>query len=385
MLLDGYMYLSPPFKQLILSEICAQLNAKYYEYCAAHPDFSGKVTLLAHSLGGVAAFDLLAHQHLLDGAYPPLGFPVSNLVLIGSPLPLFLELRECGERREAWPSETRLFNVFHPADPLGFLLEPSLMAVRVVGDGAADAVAVVEAEAAADGGDDGDAAVPAGGDAEATEAERLAAAAARAAAAAQERRRAAHRALRVRLLLAAEGGSTRRTPRQPSPPVMEEASALDAEAEEGALLAELDDDCLALGVGLDDGSARRAAWRRCRARAPPPSRTRCRRIVRRAPPLRARSSAPSSGRAVRGGRRAAARRSTVYCRRRPSTARARWWRRCALIGATGPRETSRSSSSRRLCRDGSTAPPPVQRSAPPMPSPRPPVGHQMSCMSPRAK
>ena len=206
MLLDGYMYLSPPFKQLILGEISAQLNAKYYEYCAAHPDFSGKVTLLAHSLGGVAAFDLLAHQHLLDGAYPPLGFPVSNLVLIGSPLPLFLELRrECGERREAWPSETRLFNVFHPADPLGFLLEPSLMAVRVVGDGgAADAVAVVEAEAAADGGDDGDAAVPAGGDAEATEAERLAAAAARAAAAAQERRRAAHRALRVRLLLAAE-------------------------------------------------------------------------------------------------------------------------------------------------------------------------------------
>ena len=216
MLLDGYMYLARPFKHLILGEICAQLNAKYYEYCAAHPDFSGKVTLLAHSLGGVAAFDLLAHQHLPNGAYPPLGFPVSNLVLIGSPLPLFLELRrECGERREAWPSETRLFNVFHPADPLGFLLEPSLMAVRVVGDGGADAVAVVEVEAAADGADDGEAAVPAGGDAEASEAERLASAAARAAAAAQERRRAAHRALRVRLLLAAEGA--RRAARRASP------------------------------------------------------------------------------------------------------------------------------------------------------------------------
>ena len=116
---------------------------------------------------------------------------------------------------------------------------------------------------------------------------------------------------------------------------MEEASALDAEAEEGALLAELDDDCLALGVGLDDGVGAEgsvAALQGAGTAAEPYT----------LPSHRASGAATPRalvgtllGAAARGGRRAAARRSTACCRRRPSTARARWWRRCAPIGATG--------------------------------------------------
>ena len=123
----------------------SQLNAIYLDYCSAHPDFSGQVSLFAHSLGSVICFDLISHQHLAhskgvdrppgaDDApsarargtaeagdtprqdeargeargngpepfalrWPPLAFDTSNLFMLGSPLAMFLRLREVtGER-----------------------------------------------------------------------------------------------------------------------------------------------------------------------------------------------------------------------------------------------------------------------------------------------
>ena len=194
-------------------QVSSQLNAIYLDYCATHPDFSGQVSLFAHSLGSVICFDLISHQHLAqhrgvdsqpsaadapspraraspevgdtsrrsgargdargEGAgpfalrWPPLAFDACNLFMLGSPLAMFLRLREAtGERDEVlracaavcsvcnvcnvctvstphttprtppsplaiaaqvWPAPCRLFNIFHPADPVTFLIEPALM------------------------------------------------------------------------------------------------------------------------------------------------------------------------------------------------------------------------------------------------------------------
>ena len=128
-------------------QVSSQLNAIYLDYCATHPDFSGQVSLFAHSLGSVICFDLISHQHLAQhrgvdsqpsaadapsarvraspeagdtsrrgGArgdargegvgpfalrWPPLAFDACNLFMLGSPLAMFLRLREAtGERDE---------------------------------------------------------------------------------------------------------------------------------------------------------------------------------------------------------------------------------------------------------------------------------------------
>ena len=52
----------------MIDEVASQLNAIYLEYVATHPDFSGAVSLFAHSLGSVLCFDLLSHQHLASPA-----------------------------------------------------------------------------------------------------------------------------------------------------------------------------------------------------------------------------------------------------------------------------------------------------------------------------
>ncbi|TFJ80819.1 hypothetical protein NSK_007846 [Nannochloropsis salina CCMP1776] len=83
-------------------------------------NFTGKISVAAHSLGGVILFDLLANQesvielaevkarasqdprlqHLkyMHTSYPRLGFPISNLFALGSPIAVFLMGRKGEER-----------------------------------------------------------------------------------------------------------------------------------------------------------------------------------------------------------------------------------------------------------------------------------------------
>eukprot|EP00055_Hartaetosiga_balthica_P017222 m.114059 g.114059 ORF g.114059 m.114059 type:complete len:723 (+) comp9272_c0_seq12:66-2234(+) len=60
--------------------------------------------------------------------YPKLQFHVKNLLMIGSPVGLFLSLRGVGigkgTRDIILPKETRLFNIYHELDPISCRLEP---------------------------------------------------------------------------------------------------------------------------------------------------------------------------------------------------------------------------------------------------------------------
>ena len=110
-----------------------------------NPGFGGEVTLIGHSLGSVIVWDLLAlsqgagytswgptlpHGAKKEDDIPPLPFVPENTFLLGSPLGLFLTLRGSHFEMSQHPSfklpTSTLFNIFHPADPVAYRIEPLL-------------------------------------------------------------------------------------------------------------------------------------------------------------------------------------------------------------------------------------------------------------------
>jgi len=75
--------------------------------------------LIGHSLGGIALFDLLRGGRL--------SFQARSLFTLGSPIGLLLDATEDSSPSAlAFPGGTRLFNVFHPLDPVAYRVEPLL-------------------------------------------------------------------------------------------------------------------------------------------------------------------------------------------------------------------------------------------------------------------
>lgn len=129
--------------------------------------FTGKISIIGHSLGSVITWDILNHQHAgtempetpPDGAsvysnhsvsersitpelttpgflgipplrsYPQLSFKVQNFFLLGSPVPVFLMIRN--QRKPLSEDFTlqgcsRVFAIHHPYDPVAYRLEPCI-------------------------------------------------------------------------------------------------------------------------------------------------------------------------------------------------------------------------------------------------------------------
>ncbi|EGG15978.1 DDHD domain-containing protein [Cavenderia fasciculata] len=61
-LLDILFWTSPTYSQTIYTEVGDQLNAVYQNFIKEHPTFTGKVHVLAHSLGSMITYDILCHQ-----------------------------------------------------------------------------------------------------------------------------------------------------------------------------------------------------------------------------------------------------------------------------------------------------------------------------------
>jgi hypothetical protein len=182
---DVLRYMTPD-GQKMADALSAALNETYGRFIARHPGFNGPVSVVAHSLGSVLMFDLLsggtvsgspgavqevaavppplaargdaaalaAENAALRAAlaasaaalaaataaaaapaahvpFPraPLAFPVDTLLLLGSPLGLFLALRgglglAGGSHSREGLACRRLLNVMHPYDPIAYRLEP---------------------------------------------------------------------------------------------------------------------------------------------------------------------------------------------------------------------------------------------------------------------
>ncbi|XP_061897400.1 phospholipase DDHD1 isoform X1 [Entelurus aequoreus] len=186
--MDIMYYNSPLYRDEITKGLTQELNRLYTLFCSRNPEFEergGKVSIVSHSLGCVITYDIMTgwdpvrfclQEHhaveeeldlhwmsyeeriLLDqlrhtrnrlrelenqllalesskpSAPPALKFKVENFFCMGSPLAVFLALRgirpgtSC-HQDHILPTSicSRLFNVFHPTDPVAYRLEPLIL------------------------------------------------------------------------------------------------------------------------------------------------------------------------------------------------------------------------------------------------------------------
>lgn len=60
--LDVLLYMAPEHRQSMIVAVTSELNWVYKMFKKRNPNFSGKVSIYAHSLGSLIAFDILCHQ-----------------------------------------------------------------------------------------------------------------------------------------------------------------------------------------------------------------------------------------------------------------------------------------------------------------------------------
>jgi hypothetical protein len=126
--IDVFLYLTPQKQQQLLAVVASKLNEAFSRH-NSNPMFSGMVSIVAHSLGSVICFDLLfqglSGQNVLPSV-PRLLFQPLNLFALGSPIGVFSLLRDYHNlhRNPSPLGCCKLFNIFHPLDPVSFRLEP---------------------------------------------------------------------------------------------------------------------------------------------------------------------------------------------------------------------------------------------------------------------
>ena len=145
-LMDILYFMSPAHHDIITDIVSVELNfiVKRFRKLTG---FKGDISIIGHSIGSVIAWDILDHQQkaglparssmgqedcMLTKAddsyrYPQLNFKVDSVYLLGSPIPVFLMIRN--QEKPLTKTFTlngcrRVFNIFHPYDPVSYRIEP---------------------------------------------------------------------------------------------------------------------------------------------------------------------------------------------------------------------------------------------------------------------
>uniref|UniRef100_A0A914DWB4 DDHD domain-containing protein n=1 Tax=Acrobeloides nanus TaxID=290746 RepID=A0A914DWB4_9BILA len=111
------------YKNTIITSAISQMNTKYAMFLKNNPEFSGSVSILAHSLGSVIAYDAL-HEHRDELIFKD---KINLLFLIGSPLGLFLTNNAISHEnliKNTFMKNGKIFNIFHSDDPVAHRIEP---------------------------------------------------------------------------------------------------------------------------------------------------------------------------------------------------------------------------------------------------------------------
>ncbi|TRY52942.1 DDHD domain containing protein [Cryptosporidium tyzzeri] len=148
---DVMYFMVPRYGDYIIAEVAKQLNQKIKQYKSKISE-KPKIVLIGHSLGSVIVYELVSRQQtrITKSEIPKLDFVVDHLFLWGSPLPamlvmMFPEYLRSGltlpkglapiQPNEGFSGgnfilnkcpELKIYNVFHPYDPVAFRLEPLL-------------------------------------------------------------------------------------------------------------------------------------------------------------------------------------------------------------------------------------------------------------------
>ncbi|XP_074517721.1 phospholipase DDHD1 isoform X3 [Sebastes fasciatus] len=186
--MDIMYYNSPLYRDEITKGLTQELNRLYTLFCSRNPEYEergGKVSVVSHSLGCVITYDIMTgwdpvrfcqqehhavdeeldlrwmsyeEKHVLEqlqltrnrlqelesrlltletskpSSRPALKFKVENFFCMGSPLAVFLALRGIRPGTSCHQDHilptvlcSRLFNVFHPTDPVAYRLEPLIL------------------------------------------------------------------------------------------------------------------------------------------------------------------------------------------------------------------------------------------------------------------
>ncbi|KAG0327339.1 hypothetical protein BGZ99_007809 [Dissophora globulifera] len=151
-LADILYYFNGHYGEVIMGMIADELNEAYNSFMAKHPDFNGKVSIFALSLGGVAMYDIIAsmdtknenqteqddgsttesnpvdpkwqRQQKFKAVAPKLVFRPHYLFTAGSPVGAVLVMRNFDWETFHPPDDIIHHNLFHPFDPLGYRIEP---------------------------------------------------------------------------------------------------------------------------------------------------------------------------------------------------------------------------------------------------------------------
>ena len=144
---DVLFYAESTHRDKILNSVALQINAFHLAFATKFPESAENLHILAHSLGGVVAFDLLCAHNSDSCQIPKLACNPKNLFICGSPLGLFLSIRggeEVSETtdttshiiadkvrikaisRSGYLGTTRCRNILHPMDVLAYRIEPLL-------------------------------------------------------------------------------------------------------------------------------------------------------------------------------------------------------------------------------------------------------------------
>lgn len=149
---DVMLYCNPVYQQKILTRVVERLNYVYLRYMELNPGFSGRVSIVGHSLGSIITFDILSHQpsdvppvhpraetELREATSPTqastglvqlnahierLAFHPEVYFAWGSPTALFLSIRGTDLTNFRLPTCRRMYNMFKPHDVIAYRIEP---------------------------------------------------------------------------------------------------------------------------------------------------------------------------------------------------------------------------------------------------------------------
>jgi hypothetical protein len=150
-LMDVLYFMSPIHHDIIIDIVVNEMNF-VVERFQKLTGFQGSISVVGHSLGSIIAWDILDHQlkggirvgpiqpestspeeeeerQQQDTSYPQLDFEVDNAFMLGSPIPVFLMIRNQQKPltvNHTLGGCTGVFNIFHPYDPVSYRIEPLL-------------------------------------------------------------------------------------------------------------------------------------------------------------------------------------------------------------------------------------------------------------------
>lgn len=124
---DVLMMASPFWRKSIARHVASQIASQVAAVRRNRPAFSGRVSLLAHSVAAMLAVELIHREMLAD-------LQLDSVVLAGCPIPAYAALAPDGGHQIALATireqrnRIRFINVFHPLDPVAYRIEPFVLA-----------------------------------------------------------------------------------------------------------------------------------------------------------------------------------------------------------------------------------------------------------------